>query len=35
MFQFEPDQLPMVELRVRNCCCEPDRIWPVTLVSAM
>src|SRR5690349_1033597 len=33
MFQFAPDQLPMVELRVIHCCCEPDRTWPSILVS--
>src|SRR3954451_14592806 len=35
MFQLEPDQLPICESRVRNCCWEPDWIWPSTFVSAM
>ena len=35
MFQFEPLQLPICELRVRNCCWDPDRICPSTLVSEM
>src|SRR5882724_5235148 len=34
-FQFDPLQLPIAELRVRNCCCEPDWICPSILESAM
>src|SRR5260370_15019034 len=35
MFQLAPVQLPSCELRVKNCCCEPDAIWLSTLVSEM
>src|SRR3982751_4322303 len=34
-FQFEPFQLPIWELRVMNCCCDPDWIWLSILESAM
>src|SRR4051794_21584006 len=33
MFQFDPAPLPICELRVIHCCCDPDRTWPSILVS--
>jgi hypothetical protein len=35
MFQLDPVQLPISELRVSHCCCEPERTCPSILESAI